>query len=104
MIFNPHESPEEAELFMKCKGVEEYWADKMPMMTMEECAELIQAISKYERHMSQDNYNNMIKEMADVYISLEALIFYYSAGNEDVAEKINGDIINAILTKLNKKY
>lgn len=91
--------------------VAEYWGNKMPMLLMEECGELIQAVSKYERYVSTphpemdgDDINNkcealrcnLIEEIRDMYISLEAIKHLYSIDDNE----ING----LIEKKLNKKY
>ena len=91
--------------------VAEYWGEKMPILLMEECGELIQAVSKYERYaMSvhpEEDYtkinnkaevlrNNLLEEIRDVYISLEAIKHFYEIDDNE----ING----LIEKKLNKKY
>ena len=91
--------------------VASHWNELMPMMTMEECGELIQAISKYERfsvssHPDMDRIaiedkfdkfrNNLIEEIRDVYISLEALKIFYSIDDNELNSMIE--------KKLNKKY
>ena len=85
--------------------VAEFWGNKMPMLLMEECGELIQAVSKYERYLNSDNggddecevlRNNLLEEIRDMYISLEAIKYLYSVDDNE----ING----LIEKKLNKKY
>ena len=49
---------------------------------MEECAELIQAISKMKR--GKDAYDNLVEEMADVYIILEQLQYIYSVADVEI--------------------
>lgn len=75
--------------------VAEFWGAQMPMMAMEEMAELIQAISKFERGKPLAT-QAVIKEMADVYISLRSLMYMYSIDQ--------GEIVKAIDNKLEKKY
>lgn len=107
----------------KIQDVANYWGYKMPMMAMEELAEAIQAISKVER--ANDVYigdsifvsskyfvgeekdpeaawravnkctDDLKNEIRDVYISLKALMYYYS---------IEDDIMERVEEKLNKKY
>ena len=79
------------------KEVREYWKDQMPIRAMEECGELIQAISKSERDRTSDEYyDNLKKEMADVIISIAALCSRYH---------IDHNYINdAIDEKLNRRY
>ena len=84
----------------KTKEVAEYWGDKMPMMAMEECGELIQAISKFERKDRKvfepieaeaytDQARNLIIEMGDVLISIAALINLYGIPADDVNDYID---------------
>lgn len=99
----------------QCFNVSEFWGEKkMTVMVVEELAELSQVLCKYERYYLMDDdadaevwaeyYEPMIKEMADVYIALEALQWIFS-GN-DLEEKLGMDdeIMEAINKKLNKKY
>ena len=99
------------------KEVAEYWGDKMPMMAMEEMAELIKAISKLERCMSvkvdeqesdlmnvleelndkqKSAWLNVIEEIGDVFISCKAIMCRYCISQELVDKRISD--------KLNKKY
>ena len=86
------------------KEVAEYWGDRMPMMAMEEMAELIKAISKFERldfaeetnEMIKSGWLNVIDEIGDVFISCKALMSRYGIPQERVDKRIND--------KLNKKY
>ena len=99
---------ENKSLFECCREVANHWTFRMPMMAMEECGELIQAISKFERSSTfreTDNdkfvwdgtkIENIIEEMADVFISCSALCHQYGISEDD--------IIEAIEKKLQKKY
>lgn len=105
------------------KDVSNYWAERMPMMCMEEAGELIQAISKYERKKDyyqslgedeevflwkrvaeekkgryewQNSRKDLIDEIGDMYISLAAIMNHYNIDIKEVDERINN--------KLNKKY
>ena len=90
--------------FEPMKTVNEYWGDKMPMMACEEMAELIQAISKFERHYLDEAFElreeyyklAIVTEMADVSIACAALCDRYGITPADVGE--------AIYKKLDKKY
>lgn len=82
----------------KVHDVEKYWGDKMPMMAMEEAAELVLAISKTERdvdeygHLKYENgeaWYNLVEEMRDMFISLLALQFRYGIDNETINKAIN---------------
>lgn len=91
--------------------VADYWGNNMPMLLMEECGELIQAVSKYERYLNSKHpekdsreiederekiRDNLIEEIRDMYISLEAIKHLYSIDDNE----LNG----LIEKKLNKKY
>ena len=92
------------------REVEEYWGDRMPMMAMEEAGEFIQAISKLERCIYErtrytydykaedeiDCRNNLVKEMADMIISIGALMNRYLIDDYEVEDKIH--------EKLRKEY
>ena len=49
-------------------SIKHYGSDMQTTVCMEECAELIQAISKMKR--GKDNRDNLIEEMADVMICI----------------------------------
>ena len=84
------------ELSKQYLAVGKYWGDRMPMMLMEECAELIQAVSKYERKPCDETINNVIKEIADVKIALGAYQILHDISRDKVIE--------AMQTKLGKEY
>lgn len=98
----------------QCREVEKFWTEKrLPIMVVEELAELQQAICKHDRWIRsaadypEEEFNkiwdNLIAEMADVYISLEALQWMCSSDAEDKI-KMDDDIRAAIDKKLSKKY
>lgn len=53
--------------------LEHYGATAQRRQLVEECAELIQAVAKYERTGSETAYYNFIEELADVEIMLEQM-------------------------------
>jgi NTP pyrophosphatase (non-canonical NTP hydrolase) len=65
-----------------------YGTDLQCFVACEELAELIQAISKALRTDNDDNKDNLIEEMADVYIILEQLQELYTISDELINEKI----------------
>lgn len=73
------------------RKVNRHWGDKMPMMTMEEAGELIQAISKLERseERTKELVDNVSDEMADVLISVAALSYRYGISCSDVINKVD---------------
>lgn len=59
------------------------------MVAMEECAELIRAISKMQR---KPNRNNLVEEIADVTIMIEQLKIMYQIRNTEINAVISGKI------------
>lgn len=74
---------------LSIQEISEYWGDTMPMMSMEEVGELLQAISKHERKRNLDTRQDLIKEMADMYISLMSLQWRYGIDCSEVQGAIN---------------
>ena len=64
-----------------------YGKDVQSTVCMEECAELIQAISKEQRGKSDKNH--LAEEMADVLISIELLKEIYDVSNEQINEWVD---------------
>ena len=64
------------------KSIEHYGADLQTVVCMEECAELIQAVSKMKR--GKDNRNNLIEEVADVMICIEILKQVYGISDNEI--------------------
>ncbi len=83
------------------EAVANFWGRNMPMMACEEMAECIQAISKLERSLNfgselNNLYDNLTKEIADVYISLGAISAIYGITDKDIQEAVDN--------KLKKEY
>lgn len=79
----------------KISEVANYWGDSMPMMAMEECGELIQAISKHERAKLGNldaARKNLIEEMGDVLISIYALADWCLIKPEEIYSYIDTKI------------
>lgn len=70
------------------KVVKRYGMPIQSTIAMEECAELIQAISKMKRDASDHNYEHLVEEMADVYIILDQLQFMFNVKPEDLDSMI----------------
>lgn len=74
-----------------------YYNDMIPMLTVEECGKLIQAIPKLERTTGEkyvQSKNNLIKELANISISMVMLMIYYKIDFDKevlprIAEKLN---------------
>lgn len=68
------------------KSIQHYGQDNQSTVCMEECAELIQAISKAKR--GKIDKNNMAEEIADVLICVEMLKLMYSLSDSNIDEWI----------------
>lgn len=75
---------------------EYYEEDARTMVRMEECAELIRAISKMRRasrhgtvDKESDVYYNLVEEMADVLICIEQLKIEYEISDFELQVMIN---------------
>ena len=64
------------------KSIEHYGKDVQSTVCMEECAELIQAISKEKRGKSDKS--NLAEEMADVIICIEMLKQIYNITEDEI--------------------
>lgn len=64
------------------KSIEHYGADLQTVVCMEECAKLIQAISKKKR--GNGSRDNIIEEMADVMICMEILKQVYGISDNEI--------------------
>lgn len=73
-------------------SIKHYGSDLQTTVCMEECSELIQAISKMKR--GKDNRDNLIEEMADVMICMEILKQVYGVSD--------GEIQNYVCQKQNR--
>ena len=68
------------------RRIEHYGKDLQSTVCMEECAELIQAISKEKRGKSDKEH--LSEEMADVIICIEMLKEIYSISDDMISEWI----------------
>lgn len=68
------------------RAIEHYGKDVQSTVCMEECAELIQAISKEKR--GKHDKQHLIEEMADVIICIEMLKEIYSISDDMISEWI----------------
>lgn len=64
------------------ESIQHYGIENQSTVCMEECAELIQAISKAKR--GKINRDNMIEEIADVLICIEMLKQMYMISDEKI--------------------
>lgn len=87
------------------KDMANWWNDLLPIKLMEECAELQQAVSKFEMYLNTEVTHesceralkgDIIREMADVQIAMLAYCEYFGINPDD--------IFKAIDDKLQKKY
>lgn len=66
---------------LQAEVVNKYGKEIQSTICMEECAELIQAISKMKR--GKDNRDNLIEEMADVLIAFSQLRYIYGITDDE---------------------
>lgn len=78
------------------KKVKDHWGYRMPMMLMEECGELIQAVSKDQRKHTVETQEAVLTEMADVIISIGGLMAQMELEPTDLFDHID--------RKLMKRY
>lgn len=82
-------------------AIRHYGAAAQLNVAQEECAELIQAISKIIRYGTAGKYReNLIEEMADVHICIEQLMIICSISPDEVAE-IEGQKILRLNERMN---
>lgn len=84
------------------KAIEQFGAESQMKMVVEECAELIQAVNKYERAVGldaiQQRYNNLSEEIADVEIMLQQAKLILK--NADLVEMVKEQKIKRLSDKL----
>ena len=72
------------------KSIEHYGKELQSIVCMEECAELIQAISKIQRKgLNEELKNHLAEEIADVMICIRMLQMMYGINSEDVLKWID---------------
>lgn len=71
------------------KWVVSKYGDEQFLIHMEECAELIQAISKFQRYKTSKEREQVIEEMADVMICLEQLKLMCNIWDEELQGEID---------------
>lgn len=90
-------SPEQANT-VEMRSIAWYGADTQTTVCMEECAELIQAISKLKRYNPEEPTNkvsrselieNLYEEMADVCICFDLLVEIYGLKPSDLRRMID---------------
>lgn len=74
-----------------CRVIADYYGyTAQSNQLVEECAELIQAVSKYRRSASLDKakaLDNYIEEIADVEIMLEQMKYLLHVSDADIAKR-----------------
>lgn len=80
-------------------------------IAQEECAELIQAISKVQRHTVEyedsvdfvNDRRNVIEEMADVMVCMNQLQYIFLVSDEELSKNIDRKIARQISRMLTEK-
>ena len=69
------------------RNIQYHGIEQETTIAMEECSELIQAISKCKRYGCMDNYrDNLIEEIADVLFAIDELKLIYNISDEAIFE------------------
>mgnify|MGYP003316159178 CR=1 FL=1 len=72
------------------KSIEHYGKELQSIVCMEECAELIQAISKIQRKgLNEELKGHLAEEIADVMICIRMLRMMYGINSADVSKWID---------------
>ena len=66
-----------------------YGPDAQSMVHCEECAELIQAISKMRRNPDDEAYENLVEEAADVLVCIEQILEMYEIPDHHLQQVID---------------
>ena len=67
------------------RNIQYHGIEQETTIAMEECSELIQAISKCKRYGCMDKHrDNLIEEIADVLIIINELQLIYDISNDDI--------------------
>ena len=67
------------------RNIQYHGIEQETNIAMEECSELIKAISKCKRYGCVDKYrDNLIEEIADVLIIINELQLIYDISNDDI--------------------
>lgn len=75
------------------ENIKQHGVVEETVIAMEECAELIQAISKVKRYGFSGEYkDNLIEEIADVSIVIRELMMIFGLSNGDINEVIDRKI------------
>lgn len=76
-------------------------------MLIEEQAELIQALNKFDRKGTEESFNNIIEEMADVELMIDQVRYLLDISKEAVeeikAEKVKRTLLTIELIKYNRR-
>ena len=78
-------TPEEKDLYER--NIKYHGIELETTIAMEECSELIKAISKCKRYGCEDEHrDNLIEEMADVLFILDELKLIYDISDDTIAD------------------
>lgn len=78
-------TPEEKDLYER--NIKYHGIEQETTIAMEECSELIKAISKCKRYGCEDeSRDNLIEEMADVLFILDELKLIYDISDDTIAD------------------
>lgn len=88
------------------EGIAAYWGAQMPLKACEEAGEFIKAVSKLNVELTlgegegseaaKAKRDELIEEMADITITIQALAKYYDIASEEIGQ--------ALVTKVKANY
>lgn len=86
---------------------EHFGYEQQKNMLIEEQAELIQALNKFDRKGTEESFNNIIEEMADVELMIDQVRYLLDISKEAVeeikAEKVKRTLLTIELIKYNRR-
>lgn len=89
----------------KCIKIARYYGlNSQVSKTIEECAELIQAIAKIDEEYTNENLEHISEELADVIIMMEQMRFFFEefANEIKVPDEFIGQKIERQLARIEK--
>lgn len=89
---------EENEILLQ--AIATYGENEQSRVAMEELAELIRALNKYHREKTDEHRQNLIEEMADVYIMLRQISIMYDISGEKEIEPVFHEKITRLRERL----
>lgn len=81
---------------------EHFGYEQQKNMLIEEQAELIQALNKYDRTKTEETFGNIVEEMVDVELMIEQVKYLLDI-NQDAIDEIKEEKIKRIKEKIREE-